>query len=140
MLRNINLIARSIVTLFAIAVICPVPGIAIASGNSGAQQARDVDFRATGNEPGWYLEVTASKQIVLVTDYGQNRYAFPAAQAPSDPHAQSNVLQAVNDGHRLEVILERKPCMDTMSDEQFDTRVTVRLDDRELHGCGKSLH
>jgi len=115
-------------------------GIVIASDSSRAPQARDVEFRATGNEPGWFLEISAKKQIVLVTDYGQKRYAFPDAKAPSDPHAQCNVLHAVNDEHRLEVILESKPCMDTMSDEQFDTRVTVRLNDRELRGCGRSLH
>jgi len=139
-LRAVSFIGRNIVTLFATAAIFPVSGIAIASGDPGVRQARDVEFRATGNEPGWFLEISAKKQIVLVTDYGQKRYAFPDAKAPSDPHARNNVLHAANDEHRLEVILESKPCMDTMSDEQFDTRVTVRLDDRELHGCGRSLH
>ncbi len=30
-----------------------------------------VDFRATGNEPGWYLEISNREEILLVTDYGQ---------------------------------------------------------------------
>ena len=117
-----------------------VPRFAIASDTASAQQTRDVVLRATGNEPGWYMEVTAGNTILLVTDYGQKRYSFPETETRSDPHAQSNVLQAVNDGHRLEVILERKPCVDTMSGEQLDTRVTVRLDDQEYRGCGKTLN
>jgi putative lipoprotein len=100
---------------------------------------RGVDFRATGNEPGWYLEISGESQIVFVTDYGQSRYSFSGAQAPSDPHAQHNVLQAVNDKQRIELILQRMRCMDSMSDQQFDTRVTVRLDDREFRGCGNTL-
>jgi len=101
---------------------------------------RGVELRATGNEPGWYLEVSGMSQIVFVTDYGQSRYMFSDAKAPSDPHAQNNVLQAVNGSHRIELILQRSRCMDSMSDQQFDTRVTVRLDDREYRGCGNTLH
>ena len=100
---------------------------------------RGVNFRATGNEPGWYLEVSANDQILFVTDYGQSLYLFSEAEAPSDPHAQNNVLQATNDKHRLELIRLRKQCMDSMSDQQFDTSVTVRLDDREYHGCGSKI-
>ena len=92
-------------------------GIVIASDNPGAHQARDIEFRATRNEPGWYLEISAGKHVVLATDNGQTRYAFSDVQAPSDPHTQSNAVQAANDGHRLDVILDSKPCMDSMSGE-----------------------
>jgi len=102
-------------------------------------RSRGVKFRATGNEPGWHLEVFVSNQILFVADYGQSRYLFSDAEAPSDPHAQNNVLQATNDKHRLELIMLGKTCMDSMSDQQFDSQVTVRLDDREYRGCGNRL-
>ncbi len=38
---------------------------------------RGVAFRAIGQEPGWLLEITNGTEILLVTDYGQNRNSYP---------------------------------------------------------------
>lgn len=57
-----------------------------------------------------------------------------------DPRALRTAYWMQSGHHELKVVLEFGPCYDTMSDEQFETRVTVWLDGRELTGCGRALH
>lgn len=101
-----------------------------------------VDFRAAGNEPGWYLEVYdkgAPERIDVVVDYGRDYYTFPEVRRDR-PSPTLTRYTALIGALRLEVALEPSPCSDTMSGEAFDTRVTVRLGHRTLTGCGRALH
>ncbi len=99
-----------------------------------------VDFRATGNEPGWYLEIANGQDILLVTDYGNNRYRFDSSSMTSDPHSRATTYSAGTAKNQLEIRIEGIPCKDTMSGEAFPTSVSVQLDDRHLSGCGRALH
>lgn len=104
-----------------------------------AARARGIDFRATGNEPGWFLELDDGVQIVLVTDYGRRRYEMPAPEPEVDETARRVTFRAESRGNRLVLVLAPGPCEDTMSDETFDTTVTVTIDGETLHGCGRAL-
>ncbi|UCB56097.1 MAG: MliC family protein [Thiotrichales bacterium] len=100
-----------------------------------------VDFRAVGNEPGWYMEISNRKAILLVTDYGQQTRQFTAKSIQSSPATRTTIYHAVNDETRIEVVLEGSPCSDTMSGEAFPTTVSVSVEgDRHYSGCGKPLH
>ena len=99
-----------------------------------------VGFRATGNEPGWYLEITNEQDILLVTDYGNSRYRFDSSAMTSDPHSRTTVYSAHTGTDRLEIVIEGAPCKDTMSGEAFPASVSVRLNDRRISGCGRALH
>lgn len=99
-----------------------------------------VDFRATGNEPGWYMEITLADEIVLVTDYGKSAYRFKTPEPDIDPTARKTTYSTENGQHRLVVDLEGKRCQDSMIDQSFEIAVRVKLDERQLHGCGKALH
>lgn len=99
-----------------------------------------VDFRATGNEPGWYLEIANEQDILLVTDYGNNRYRFDSFTMTSDPHGRTTVYNAGTGDNQLEIVIEGMPCKDTMSGEAFQATVSVRLNDRRYSGCGRALH
>ncbi len=100
-----------------------------------------VDFRATGNEPGWYLEVyDQGARIDLVVDYGRDYYTFPEVRRDTRSSPPLTRYSAQMGAHRLEVVLEPGPCSDDMSGEAFETRVTVRLGPRTLTGCGRALH
>ena len=61
-----------------------------ASTNNVWQKAklRGVSFRAIGQEPGWLLEITNGKEILLVTDYGQNRVSLPYVEPVVDQAAR----------------------------------------------------
>lgn len=42
--------------------------------------------------------------------------------------------------HQLEAMLEPSPCRDDMSGETFEVKVSVRMNNRTYHGCGRPLH
>lgn len=99
-----------------------------------------VDFRATGNEPGWYLEISNKRDILLVTDYGQTTYQFTSATLQSEPHSKSAVYHARNKQNSVEIVITARPCLDTMSGAAFSSTVSVIVNDKRLAGCGKPLH
>jgi putative lipoprotein len=101
---------------------------------------RGADFRATGNEPGWNLELSKNYGIVFVTNYGSDKYTFPLPEPVNDQAARTTSYTVNRDGHELEIVLEGKSCADTMSGEKFETTVTVTFDGTSLAGCGKPLH
>lgn len=105
-----------------------------------AARLRGVDFRATGNEPGWLLEITEGGTILFVTDYGERRYEFPTPEPRIHQEVAMTVFQAGNDAHALSVTLRGEGCQDTMSGAMFDTQVSVRLDGEDYAGCGKILN
>src|SRR5688500_19395613 len=45
---------------------------------------RGIDFRAIGQEPGWYLEVDDGRSMRLVYDYGERNVITPAPVATTD--------------------------------------------------------
>lgn len=110
--------------------------------HSPARQPRDqqgrypVDFRATGNEPGWLLELS-EVEIRLLTDYGQTRTVMPLPSAEIE--GQTIRYRATSRATDLVIHVEPKACQDTMSDEAFDWALEVLLNDQVLHGCGRPL-
>jgi membrane-bound inhibitor of C-type lysozyme len=97
------------------------------------------DFRAVGNEPGWLLEIYP-RRMVLVTDYGENRYEFETPDPVENPEERRTTYEAADRGIRVLVVLEGRECRDTMSDEVFETTVAVRLNEATYRGCGRPLH
>ena len=100
---------------------------------------RGIDFRGTGNEPGWSLEI-GPDNIVFVTNYGDDRYELPTPAPELDPSEKKTTYRTREDGHELIVVLEGKECQDTMADWTFETTVTVTLDGKSVNGCGTALH
>jgi len=100
---------------------------------------RGVDFRATGNEPGWWMEI-GPDSTVLVTDYGQQRDIFATPEPEEDPAARRATYRARAGGREVEIVLIGEPCRDSMSGEGFQTAVQIRLGEARLSGCGQALH
>jgi len=101
-----------------------------------------VDFRAVGNEPGWYLEIregTPFAAIDLVADYGNLYYSFPNGRLEPGPREGSLRYAAALGAHRIVVTLEPAECRDAMSGERFETAVEVRIDHDTYRGCGRRL-
>lgn len=97
---------------------------------------RGVAFRAIGQEPGWLLEITNGEEILLVTDYGNNKKSYPYVEPQEDQAARRTVFE-VNDN--ISVLIEGRPCSDTMSGESFEVTVTVTQGEKLLQGCGRAL-
>jgi uncharacterized membrane protein len=100
---------------------------------------RGMDFRGTGNEPPWVLEI-GSEELVLFTGYDRLMYRFPNRGHADDPQEPATVWRSSQDGHTVEIILSGQECLDSMSDDRFETRVQVTLDQTVWHGCGQALH
>jgi len=90
-------------------------------------------FRARGNEPGWSLDV-GTGEMTLVADYGERRVvaATPAPTRSGDTTRWATSAQ----GHEILVTAVDRLCHDGMSGFPFPRTVAVRLDRRELTGCG----
>lgn len=100
---------------------------------------RGVDFRAAGNEPGWFVELDR-EQIIYAGNYGRQLLSFPAVAPQRDDRlAETRYVTAVDD-HKLDMLLQVGDCRDSMSGELFSTRVTLNLDGQTRYGCGRSLH
>ncbi|WP_108126132.1 COG3650 family protein [Saccharospirillum mangrovi] len=95
-----------------------------------------IDFRATGNEPGWLLELSHA-EIRLLTDYGQSRTVMPLPTPEVD--GQTLIYRANRRSTNLVLHLEPMACQDTMSDETFEWTVEVTLNGQSLQGCGRPL-
>lgn len=99
---------------------------------------RGVDFRATGNEPAWFLELVNGGRSVLVTHHGEGRHEFETPPPIIDQAAGVTTYRVSNPA--LVVVIRRQACRDTMSDDSYETAVTVTVDGRTYRGCGRALH
>ena len=98
---------------------------------------RGIDFRAVGNEPGWYLEIDNEKRMRLLYDYGE-KHADTPVPPPIVVNGQT-VYDAKTDAHTLHVTIETRTCSDGMSDEVYPLAVEVVIDGTALKGCGRRL-
>ncbi|WP_339799153.1 hypothetical protein [uncultured Marinobacter sp.] len=114
----------------------PHPEVSSAPWDNARQ--RGVDFRAIGQEPGWYLEIMNDDQILFVYNYGANRLEFPAA-APTRSDDDRLVYQTSNGVETLTVTITPDPCTDIMSGEPFEHSVSVSLNGEDYRGCGRDL-
>lgn len=101
-------------------------------------RARGVEFRASGNEPGWTWELLPDR-TVFVGDYGTRRVATPRPSPQGGPIPGETVHAAITDAHRLTVRIRDAACVDSMSGERYATTVEVELDGRAYRGCGDAL-
>ncbi len=97
-----------------------------------------VEFRASGNEPGWTLDVLADR-LVFAGDYGTRRATTPRPAARTDPTSNETVYRADTEAHRLTVRIRPGPCVDSMSGVRYPFAVAVELDGMPYRGCGRTL-
>ena len=98
---------------------------------------RGVAFRAIGQEPGWLLEITNGEEILLVTDYGQNRQLYPYVEPVE--YKEERRTQFVLESYGVTVEIRGQRCTDVMSGEEFEVSVSIIMTDRRLEGCGRAL-
>jgi uncharacterized membrane protein len=101
--------------------------------------ARDRDFRAIGQEPGWQLEIRMGSEMRFTYDYGKGSAVTPAARAELDAKTGTRTFHATGEANDLRVEVVPVRCEDTMSGKPFPSTVTVSLNDRSFRGCGESL-
>lgn len=98
-----------------------------------------LDFRAMGQEPGWYLEIDRGGTMLMVADYGERRVTVPRPEPIVDREARRVTYRAATDAHELEVGIRGTTCRDAMSGIPFPMTVVVHLDGHPYRGCGQPL-
>ncbi len=99
---------------------------------------RGVNFRAVGVEPGFVLEID-DDNIVVLTDYGANRYVFAKGDAAEAPEGVWKRYRASSGSTDFEATLRPATCETESTDEAFGTQVTVDLSDEKYEACGRNL-
>ncbi|HEY9036792.1 MAG TPA: YbaY family lipoprotein [Pseudomonadales bacterium] len=120
------------------------PDITVRGCRNNAQRAiwegaklRGVDFRATGNEPGWALEIDNEGNITLLMENGQTRVSAPTP--PANKQGTRTQYTATDNAHTLQATLEQKRCIDSMAEIIYGTSVIILIDGNTYQGCGNWL-
>jgi heat shock protein HslJ/uncharacterized membrane protein len=101
--------------------------------------ARDRDFRAIGQEPGWELEIHKGAEMRLNYDYSKNTAVTPASRVQVDSRTGTRTYHAVTKANDLRVEIVPVACTDSMSGRPYAATVTVTLNGRSFRGCGEEL-
>lgn len=112
--------------------------------NSGAaawEKARldGVNFRAVGNHPGWYLEITDNKSILVGMDKDKKRYEFPFAAPKLSAADTKATYETRKDRWKLSVVTTEQECRDLTTGKLYDRTVTLKLNSKSYSGCGRIL-
>lgn len=91
-----------------------------------------VSFRARGNEPFWSLEMDAMALAWRPMEGPEQVYSHLVRT----PGAGRETVSASLDGQTITLEIELGLCRDTMSGMPYPQTVSVRVDGRELQGCG----
>ena len=89
-------------------------------------------FVASGNEPFWRLQVREDGIFMRSMD-SPDEVVFPAPQK----RGEAPLITFTSDGavSTIQVVLEERRCIDTMSGARFAWTATVDIDGRRLTGC-----
>lgn len=127
-------ISRPVLAFAALAVVTAFAGCAgPGAGSAGVTHAPPLPFTATGNEPGWRVDLGESRLTVLA-DYGATRLeaAVPAPQIDASAARYATRI----DGQQVELLVRARRCSDTMTGMPYPHEATLVLGERRLSGCG----
>ena len=102
-----------------------------------------IDFKATGNEPSWVLEIDFGNQMHFKSLNHPDELFTPVPKPDIAQDVPVERYRAVTDQGELMVSIMPDTCMDNMSGEQFPYSVTVSAklsnenDYMEFKGCGR---
>ena len=93
---------------------------------------RGVQFRATGEEADWVLELL--KDQISFTD---SVYGSAVVPRPLPEEAEGRTIYvSTTEVHRLQVIINQRECVNFITGERFEASVEVNLDGDGYRGCG----
>lgn len=107
-----------------------------------AAALRGVDFRALGQEPGWYLEIRENRQLTYIGQYGQDTLQIP--DPPPVPQHEEIHYTRHHQGRTLSLKAVKDTCT-SMSGLTHPYSITLRVSGKQgkgkpYEGCGRFLH
>lgn len=116
-------------------------GFAIASHAMEAQPEAappSIDFRAAGYNPPWLFELVRPGGIRFIAD-GRTTVVSAARDFIVSAAHRGVIYGAHSDTRELVAEVVEIGCADAISGERLSHTVTIRLDGREYHGCGRRV-
>ena len=89
-------------------------------------------YIASGNEPGWQLQISGDRHLSLDT-VSASAGPLPAMDAQA---GNGRRYRGELEGHALQLDIRPGPCQDDMTGMPRPDTVRLQLDQRQLHGCG----
>lgn len=99
-----------------------------------------VDYRASGDDGDWILEIRNADTIRFVQRSGGIELRFPTPEPVSDDVRRVTTWSTRDAGNTLELTVSGVQCSALDRDDLGGTSVTVILGDRLFTGCGRALH
>ncbi|TPE42867.1 copper resistance protein NlpE N-terminal domain-containing protein [Pontibacter mangrovi] len=103
------------------------------------RRERGIDFVATGNEPGWVLEIDLEDSIRFRTLPSESIHIVTAVPAPAEK-GNTTTYSATSAAGELQVEILEQPCEDTMSGKISSYLVRVKANSMAFSGCGTYLN
>ncbi len=101
-----------------------------------AKRREGIDFTATGNEPGWVLDVDFDS-VMYFKSINSDSISFPVADIKENGKEQT--FEADTEAGLFKISITEEPCTDDMSGEAFTHTVSVVTDKQEFQGCGRYI-
>lgn len=97
-----------------------------------------VDFRASGFEPGWHLEIEDDGKTLFVTNYGNERYEFVTPKPEVNKETGEIIYRFSKRYIELTATIKDEECTDPKGDT-YNLTVYMEFEGKNLRGCGKNL-
>ncbi len=111
------------------------PVYAVRDSINDARFRAGTSWYATGNEPGWSLQIDRNRTILFRDQAGNERKSSLSEKIVLDDGQGFRYVLQTETG-LLEVRFMETNCTDDMSGESFPFEVTVNLDYTQYKGCG----
>lgn len=98
-----------------------------------------VDFRAVGNEPGWFVEIRDDTEVKFVGDYGETEIQARVNDVWVGPAGDDKIYYIDSPIVKFQVILIKKQYIDTMNGEKLPYQVRIIFPDESYTGGGRLL-
>jgi uncharacterized membrane protein len=104
-----------------------------------AKRKLGIEFVATGNEPGWVLEIDKEKDMFFKT-LPTESIAINTPTPVSVTKGNRTIYKSTTEAGELEVELIEEPCEDSMSGKVSAYKVRVTAKGIKFNGCGMYLN
>ena len=97
-----------------------------------------IDFRAAGSDPSWLFELQRAGSVRFVAE-GHTIVVSAARDFFVSAAHRGVIYGAHSDTRELVADIVEIACSDAISGERLTHTVTIRLNGREYHGCGRRV-
>lgn len=104
-----------------------------------AAKLRGVDFRALGQEPGWFVELKKENELKYVGNDGKDTLIVDSPTPEANHQVRRTVYRLKHKQRALKLVIADTPCTDSMSSFDFPQTVTITVDSKTYRGCGRYL-